>query len=731
MFPETRHPPGTFFVPVIRPVIHLFSGSFSRAVAFWLVVVCIGVLFIDVTPAWSRGDTARQFDRLFDILESGDSISEVLDRSKWPKNDRLASYLELELFYHPRYLSTVVRLRRFLKKWPDHPQIRRIIGMLEWRIARFGSDTEASAWFKKHPPRSRTAKLRHLKLLLDQKRYKDSWKLWQPLYRGGVEFKNGLWKRLAPIEGLIGDEDREHRARAFMWQGKKAFFRKVIKTLPAERQDYLLTMEAAYRANKRFKSLLKRLSKKERKNPELWWLRINGLVRHKFRPQAEKLLFGPEGDYLTTKRRQQIRFRLGRDYLVMRKPEKALRVLSLNVREKGAELQDSLWFAAWAAHLSGEKDQARRWFALLAERAASSWRRSQGAYWAAEVSRSKKERRKWLAVAARYPHTFYGLLAREQRGGPLTLPGEPSLKCPSFKKSTRRWIRDLELLKRVGRSYYNGPEIEKMAKKKKLRLTTQLCLALDLDAPDLAIRVAKKLSRKGQRYWSGLYPVPDWTPLPGWGVDPPLVWGMVRQESLFFHRAQSSAAALGVMQLLPATAKGEAKQPGMPASNRYRLQWPPYNMALGQAYLMRQLRRFHGDVVLSLAAYNAGPHRAEKWKKNRPRNGPLTFIEKIPFTETRHYVKKVIHGMILYRLRMYGEASIKSILTPGKPGPRALSRTAPSHNPPLIAPVKRGRIKQVRRVNGVGVPKATPMKRGRLKLIRRIGVPRVKPKKQR
>ena len=689
----------------------------GAAVVRALAAVAFVAVLLPAVPAWPGDGAVAGFSPLFRTLESDGPIDAVLDRSKWPDNDRLASYLELELLTHPRYRATIPRLRRFLEQWPLHPQVNRVVGMLEWQLARHGGDDETFAWFEKHPPLSRTAKLRHLKLLLDRKQYQASWKIWQKLYQSGVEFDSDLWRRVKPIQGLITDADREDRARAFLWKNNRGFFRKIIEELPPDRRLYLQALSAAHNANRRFHTLIEQLAPRERKSSEVWYLRINGLRRHNFRDQAEKLLLGVEGGYLTDTHRQRLRFYLGRDHLVMRKPERALRILEGNVREKGAVLEDSLWLAAWSAHQSGNRSKARRWFALLADKAANPWRRAQGAYWSAEVSGGRKARDRWLAKAARYPQTFYGLLAEEKRSGHLPFPKEPDLHCPRFKNAdTRAWIADLKRLRQVGRSYYNGPEIEQLAERQNLSLTTQLCLAKELEAPDLAIRLAKKLDRKGQRFWSGLYPRPEWTPLPGWGLDPALAWGMVRQESLFYHRAESSADALGVMQLLPTTAEGEAKLIDLPESTRYRLQWPPYNMAVGQSYLMRQLQRFNGDLVLALAAYNAGPHRADTWQKTRPTTDPLTFIEKIPFTETRHYVKRVIHGMTVYRLLMYGKSGLGASLLPGKSGGNAQARTAPSRVTPDTAPKAKstGRAK---------VPKNTLMPRKR-------ETPRAAPKKR-
>src|SRR5690606_33332138 len=118
------------------------------------------------------------------------------------------------------------------------------------------------------------------------------------------------------------------------------------------------------------------------------------------------------------------------------------------------------------------------------------------------------------------------------------------------------------------------------------------------------------------------------------------------------------ADARGLMQLLPTTAAAVAKRHGVSYSLE-KLYDPAYNAQLGAAYLGEGIRRYNGSYILAIAAYNAGRSRADDWIKRfgDPRSAqvdPIDWIERIPFTETREYVQKVLENLQFYRAILPG-----------------------------------------------------------------------------
>lgn len=133
-----------------------------------------------------------------------------------------------------------------------------------------------------------------------------------------------------------------------------------------------------------------------------------------------------------------------------------------------------------------------------------------------------------------------------------------------------------------------------------------------------------------------------------------LVAGLVRQESGFDPMAVSPAGAVGLMQLLPSTARRLARRSGIELTTSEDLKEPVVNLELGTRYLMDLLERFDGSRVGALAGYNAGPERWDRWRAfpEASVDGEL-LVERIPFAETRRYVKAVLRNAHLYA-RVYG-----------------------------------------------------------------------------
>ena len=139
-------------------------------------------------------------------------------------------------------------------------------------------------------------------------------------------------------------------------------------------------------------------------------------------------------------------------------------------------------------------------------------------------------------------------------------------------------------------------------------------------------------------------------------LDEAWVYGLVRQESRFVHTARSTAGASGLMQLMPATARWVAKRLGMMGHHTTLTETVDSNIGLGTYYLRQVLDSVDKQMVLASAGYNAGPRRAREWTASRPLEGAV-YIETIPFSETREYVKKVMNNTIYYA-RLFHQSNL-------------------------------------------------------------------------
>ena len=138
-----------------------------------------------------------------------------------------------------------------------------------------------------------------------------------------------------------------------------------------------------------------------------------------------------------------------------------------------------------------------------------------------------------------------------------------------------------------------------------------------------------------------------------WDLDPYLVASLIRQESVFVPRTQSPVGARGLMQVMPATGRALARLEGV-SFRTSRLYDPGVSIRFGTRYVRQLLDRFADRPELALAGYNAGPHRVRDWTDMNMEIPAEVFIEEIPFTETRNYVKLIMRNEKIYR-RLYPE----------------------------------------------------------------------------
>jgi len=201
-------------------------------------------------------------------------------------------------------------------------------------------------------------------------------------------------------------------------------------------------------------------------------------------------------------------------------------------------------------------------------------------------------------------------------------------------------------------------------------LLYEACSALlDLGYLEKSVWIAKRLLRplyaRSQpaepvpRYWEFLYPLGYWGLVQGqsaqYALDPYLVVALIREESAFGERVVSSSGAVGLMQLLPTTANHLVNAKGS-SGDPTKLDAPADNIALGTRYLAMMIEEFKGNRARALAAYNAGPNQVRRWLGRLGDRTDDEFIEEIPFSETRAYVKRVLGSYYRYRAQ-YSNAS--------------------------------------------------------------------------
>jgi soluble lytic murein transglycosylase len=126
-------------------------------------------------------------------------------------------------------------------------------------------------------------------------------------------------------------------------------------------------------------------------------------------------------------------------------------------------------------------------------------------------------------------------------------------------------------------------------------------------------------------------------------IDDLLLLSLIRQESAFNHKARSPAGAMGLMQVMPHTARKFYR-----LKSSRELYNPDFNLKVGSRYFSHLLKNYGGDAELALAAYNAGPKRVDQWLKRYPIKDRILFLDLIPFRETRDYVSAIARNYFWY-----------------------------------------------------------------------------------
>ena len=404
--------------------------------------------------------------------------------------------------------------------------------------------------------------------------------------------------------------------------------------------------------------------------------------------EFESLLDEFKKKYPQSRWYEEALFALGNYYLLENDTRRYGKYYELAARTfpKGEYASKAHWKICWRAYL--ENDPRAR--PLLEEHLTLYPRSEQAtaaAYWLGRLAEKGGDaalaRDLYAGLVHSFPHYYYSLLAR-QRLGEIGLPdGETQPLAAKFLQEVAapRMLADQapdqtqELLRR-GRLLFElglGEQAEYELLTGDYRGSGAHHIGLELfqqaSARDVHYRGLRYMKRYGYGYlrmplesmprafWESLFPLP-------WGqemlaraqphaLDPYLVAGLIRQESEFNPRARSRAGALGLMQIMPATGRGLARRLGIQSFSAGHLYQPELSLRLGTFHLKQVFDRYQNELETSLAAYNAGEHRAAKWLQWGNFDEPGKFVETIPFTETRGYVQSVLRNADVYR-RLYG-----------------------------------------------------------------------------
>lgn len=334
-----------------------------------------------------------------------------------------------------------------------------------------------------------------------------------------------------------------------------------------------------------------------------------------------------------------------------------------DISAKGFGLRDDytslMWLGGTKALWSlGDPAAAAPLFYRYGAAARTPQTRSKGFYWAGRAANQAGDRangQRYLEMAAQYADKFYGQLALRDLGRPMPrLTGLPQGAPTAAERAAFNARPITAAVTEVARDapWRTGIRFYRAIADQATTLGDHLLvaeLAQTIGRRDLAVNLADAAAADGH---PGFVELGFPTLNAPFGTDWTVVHAISRQESQFAQNALSHAGARGLMQLMPGTAREQAGMNGVVYMQAALIDDPDYNVRLGNAYFGRLMARY-GSWPLAVAAYNAGPGNVNKWlaANGDPRTGSVAWIdwiERIPLTETRNYVTRVIENAVVY-----------------------------------------------------------------------------------
>lgn len=474
------------------------------------------------------------------------------------------------------------------------------------------------------------------------------------------------------FDRLVTDDVRwaDNRAQ------RAAFAKRTIPLLSPEEQKTATARLAVFNKSGNAGKLFSAVPKGGTEDTGLTYHRVLVLRKADKTEEAAKLILSVPPDPKTIANldewwaeRRQLAFRLLKDGNAKRAYELVKDAGPLTVNP----LKQQTFMAGWIAfRYLNKPDDAERHFKDFAAAADGPLSRAKAAYWQARVAEAKGDKAaatRFYTLATKNPDTFHGLLSMQKLE-----PGRTSLVIKAPELPTDAQIASFNKL--------DAAKAVIVAKKAGLSreftrgFLTSLRIGLTSEAEagmvaylseltgdtQMTVRLAKSVIARGQNliiFGYPVHPFPSYTPL----RTPPetaFLLGIARQESEFETQTVSGAGAKGLLQVMTITAKHVCHDYKIKCDIKRLLPDKSYNAMIASAYIGDRMEEFGGSYVLGLAGYNAGPGRARQWIRENgdprdPKVDPIDWIERIPITETREYVTKVLSNIQIYRARLGNE----------------------------------------------------------------------------
>jgi soluble lytic murein transglycosylase len=597
------------------------------------------------------------------IQEAGtgrfDAARHIAATAQNPLIAQLVRWLWLQA---PNSGASFEEITSFIETKPDWPAREALLRRAEEAIDGSVGDGRILSWFEAHPPETGLGLLRLGETLLRLNRDKDAFPILRRAWVNGnlsLRDEKVLW---AEFGQRFTAADNAARADRLLWDNNIDAVRRMLPRLDDAGRQLAEARIALINNQPGAETLVARLPTDLRDDGGLNYDRLRWQRKRGMNDGVEALLYNAPDDLGRAEKWWVERHFRARKAMAEGRISEAYRLAAGHGLTSGSAMADAEWLAGWIAlRLLQEPRAALKHFTTLQGSVRFPVSQARAAYWLARAHSALGEAdqaKHWYTEAAKNSTTFYGQLAAHEIDpkAPLNLQDaiRPSPEA-SRQFQRREVVRAAQILVELDQEDRLRPFILRLVNTAETAEEHKLVaqLARNLRRVDLAVTSSKRSARHGVILVQEAFPLVE----PMLRINEPetaLVLGLSRQESEFNQFAVSPVGARGLMQLMPATAKGVAKDLKLGFDQARLTRDAAYNVQLGSTYLKGLLQNWDSNYVLALAGYNAGESRVRKWIQDwgdprQPHVDVIDWIELIPFSETRNYVQRVLESVQVYR----------------------------------------------------------------------------------
>ncbi|MFZ5716485.1 MAG: transglycosylase SLT domain-containing protein [Bradyrhizobium sp.] len=638
------------------------------------------------------GDLAALKDAI-DLARKGrtDDASAARDRIADPAGQKLADWFMLR---HSDSTASFKRYAAFLAANPDWPSRTLLRRRAEARLWQEKSDAATVHKFTLDRPISAKGKFALARVLLAGGETDRAARLVREAWRAEELSERSEEDSYATFRDLLSADD--HRARMDKRLGAKDYAgaRRAAKRLGEDALAIVKACAAVTGKASKAKDYLEEVPAGERHDLGYVLCRAQWHLQNDRIDDAAEVILAAKPDMMAAQDTDawwRERRMLARKLLDQGKARTAYEVVhTAAVPEKEVYRVDYHFMCGWIAlrYLHDPKT-AMAHFASIDAGSTNPIALSRAHYWrgrAAEAMGAMADARMSYRAAARYHTAYYGQLARAKLGleGIELRPPAPLLAAADTHVADER-VRAADMLYALGERdmvfYYARDFAKESTDVAALEALGEL--AGRHNHARVMLEVGKTALARGLALDHYAFPtigIPEHKQVAP-AIETSVIYSVARTESSFEQRDKSHANAVGLMQVTPEAARDTAKRFGLKYDWDKMVSDPVYNTQMGAAELSALLSEYRGNQIMTFAGYNAGRGRVREWVQKRgdprdPNVDPVDWVERIPLSETRNYVQRVIENVLVYRARFEGSSMVA-----GKSDQRVVTKDAAAATP--------------------------------------------------